>query len=117
MEVPRRGYTLRCQKATKKTKFALLDEFIRPTGYHWKSAVRILSVQPGKEFLVLVDKKPVNLKPEKKRPVNRKGKRLYTDEVILPINFLPIPRTASGASAVSIRRTKAYTNFQNSSAT
>ena len=32
--------------------------------------------------MVYIDGKPVKIKPEKKRPSNRKGKRIYTDEVI-----------------------------------
>jgi hypothetical protein len=46
----------------QKAKSALLDEFTRLTGYHRKSAVKILSA------------KPVRLKQEQKRPANRKGK-------------------------------------------
>ncbi|MDR2397529.1 MAG: hypothetical protein LBD74_02060 [Spirochaetaceae bacterium] len=72
----------RYQKATKKEKAAVLDEFTRLTGYHWKSAVKMLHVKPAREVLVAVDRKLVKLKPEKKRPANSAGKRVYTDEVI-----------------------------------
>jgi hypothetical protein len=65
-----REYLPRYQKAGKKAKTALLDEFTRLTGCHRKSAVRLLS------------RKPVKFKPEKKRPANRKGKRKYTDRLV-----------------------------------
>jgi hypothetical protein len=83
-----REYIPRYQKSTKKTKSALLDEFIRLTGYHRKSAIRILSTKPLREVLVFVDKKPVKFKPEKKRPANRTGKRVYTDEVIAALRLV-----------------------------
>jgi hypothetical protein len=60
----------------------LLDEFIRLTGYHRKSAVRLLHARPVKTVMMYAGGKAVKLKPEKKRPPNRKGKRVYTDEVI-----------------------------------
>jgi transposase InsO family protein len=72
----------RYQKATKKEKRALLDEFTRLTGYHRKSAVRLLSARPAKTLLLYADGMAVKLKPGRKRPANRKGKRVYTDEVI-----------------------------------
>jgi hypothetical protein len=75
-------YKPRYQKATKKEKKAILDEFISLTGYHRKSAVRLLGAKRVKQVTVYVDGKPVKIKPEKKRPPNRKGKRIYTDEVI-----------------------------------
>jgi hypothetical protein len=77
-----REYKGRYQKAAKKEKQALLDEFTRLTGYHRKSAVRLLNVRPAKTVLVYTDGEAVKLKPEKKRPTNRKGKRIYNDEVI-----------------------------------
>ena len=77
-----REYRPRYHKASKKEKKALLDEFTRLTGYHRKSAVRLLSARPVKQVLLYVDGKAVKLKPQKKRPSNRKGKRVYTDEVI-----------------------------------
>ena len=77
-----REYRPRYQKALKKEKKALLDEFTKLTGYHRKSAVRLLSATPVKQVLLYVDGKAVKLKPQKKRPSNRKGKRIYTDEVI-----------------------------------
>jgi len=77
-----REYKPRYQKASKKEKKALLDEFTVLTGYHRKSAVRLLCANPVKQIMLYVDGKPVKIKPEKKRPSNRKGKRIYTDEVI-----------------------------------
>jgi transposase InsO family protein len=83
-----REYKPRYQKATKKEKRVLLDEFTRLTGYHRKSAVRLLGAKPVRELLVVVNRKTVKLKPEKKRPANRKGKRFYTDEVIASLRLL-----------------------------
>ena len=77
-----REYLPRYQKAPKKDKKALLDEFTRLTGYHRKSAVRLLNAKPVKQTMLYIDGKPVKLMPQKKRPSNRKGKRIYTDEVI-----------------------------------
>jgi transposase InsO family protein len=77
-----REYKPRYQKATKKEKEALLDEFTRLTGYHRKSAVRLLSAKPVKQVMIYAEGKAVKIKPEKKRPSNRKGKRIYTDGVI-----------------------------------
>ena len=77
-----REYRPRYLKASKKEKQALLDEFTKLTGYHRKSAVRLLNVRPVKQVMVFSDGKPVKIKPERKRPSNRKGKRVYTDEVI-----------------------------------
>ena len=77
-----REYKPRYQKASKKEKKTLLDEFIRLTGYHRKSAVRLLGAKAAKQAMVYIDGKPVKIKPEKKRTSNRKGKRTYSDEVI-----------------------------------
>jgi transposase InsO family protein len=77
-----REYSPRYQKASKKEKKVLLDEFTRLTGYHRKSAVRLLGAKPVKQIMVYLKGKPVKIKPEKRRPSNRKGKRLYADEVI-----------------------------------
>ncbi|MDR1363887.1 MAG: hypothetical protein LBJ35_07580 [Spirochaetaceae bacterium] len=59
-----REYLSRYQKAAKKAKPALLDEFIRLTGYHRKSAVRLLSRKPAKEIMVYAGGEAVKLKPE-----------------------------------------------------
>jgi hypothetical protein len=83
-----REYKARYQAATKKVKSALLDEFTRLTGYHRKSAVRLLSKKPVREILIYGKGEAVKLKPEKKRPANRKGKRLYTDEAIASLRLL-----------------------------
>jgi hypothetical protein len=77
-----REYQPRYLKASKKEKKELLDEFTRLTGYHRKSAVRLLGARLVKQVMVYGDGKAVKIKPEKKRPANRKGKRVYTDEVI-----------------------------------
>jgi hypothetical protein len=78
-----REYKPRYQKARKKEKTVLLDEFVRLTGYRRKSAIRVLSGKPPvREVLIYTAGKAVKFKPEKKRPANRTGKRIYTDEVI-----------------------------------
>jgi hypothetical protein len=83
-----REYKTRYQKAAKKAKSAVLDEFTRLTGYRRKSAVRLLSRKPVREVLVSVDGKPVKLKAKQKRPANRTGKRIYTDEVIASLRLV-----------------------------
>ena len=77
-----REYKPRYQKASKRDKKALLDEFTKLTGYHRKSAVRLLRAKPVKQVVIYMKGKAVKVKPEKKRPANRKGKRVYTDGVI-----------------------------------
>ena len=77
-----REYTPRYQKASKKEKQVLLDEFTRLTAYHRKSAVRLLAATPPTAAPVSINGKPVKLKPEKKRPANRKGRRIYSDEAV-----------------------------------
>jgi transposase InsO family protein len=83
-----REYKPRYHKASKKEKKTLLDEFIKLTGYHRKSAVRLLNAKPVRQVTAYVDGKPVKIKPEKKRPGNRKGKRVYTDEVIRALRLV-----------------------------
>jgi predicted nucleic-acid-binding protein len=77
-----REFKPRYQKATKKEKKAILDEYTRLTGYHRKSAVRLLCAGQVRQVMLYSGGKPVKVKQEKKRPSNRKGKRIYTDEVI-----------------------------------
>jgi hypothetical protein len=85
--VNNREYLPRYQKATKKAKPALLGEFTRLTGYHRKPAVRLLSHRPVREVLLCGNGKTVKFKPEQKRPANRKGKRIYTGEVIASLRL------------------------------
>src|SRR5215510_3028159 len=77
-----REYKPRYQKASKKEKKTLLFEFTELTGYHRKSAIRLLCAKPVKQVLLYMKGKAVKIKPQKKRPANRKGKRIYNDEVI-----------------------------------
>ncbi|MDR1859268.1 MAG: hypothetical protein LBQ69_07340 [Treponema sp.] len=77
-----REYRPRYKKASKKEKKALPDEFARLAGCHRKSAVRLLNATAVKQVLTYIDSRPVKIKPEKKQPPNRKGKRAYTDEAI-----------------------------------
>ena len=77
-----REYRPRYQKAKKKEKKALLDEFATLTGYHRKHAVRLLGARQVKQVVLYLDGKAVKLKPDKKRPANRKGKRIYDEATI-----------------------------------
>jgi transposase InsO family protein len=77
-----REYKPRYHKAKKKEKQSLLDEFTQLTGYHRKYAVRLLGAKPIKQVSVYVNGILKKIKPEKKRPSNRKGKRRYSDEAI-----------------------------------
>jgi len=74
----------RYQKASRKEKTAILNEYIQTTGYtNRKYAIRKLGKKAVKEVLVIAGGKAAKLKPEKKkRPKNRKGRPLYTEEVI-----------------------------------
>jgi hypothetical protein len=82
------GISPRYQKTAKKEQKGLPDDFTRLTGYHRKSAVRLLNAKPVREVLAHGDGKPVTLKPAKRRPANRKGKRLYTDELIAALRLV-----------------------------
>ena len=83
-----REYIPRYLKASKKEKKVLLDEFTSLTGYHRKYAVRVLNAKPVKQILLYIDRKPVKVKPQKKRSSNRKGKRIYTDDVIKALRLV-----------------------------
>jgi hypothetical protein len=47
-----REYKPHYQKASKKEKKAILNEFTLLTGYHRKSAVRLLGFKPVKQLMV-----------------------------------------------------------------
>jgi hypothetical protein len=74
-----REYAPRYRKAEKKAKSALLNEFIRLTGYHRKSAVRLLNAQPVRQVLVYGEGKTKLLrlrgKPVKARISHKTGKK------------------------------------------
>ena len=76
-------------KAGRKEKSAILDEFIKITGYkNRKYALRLLNKPQAPQALLVVKGKTVKLKPRKKRPANRKGKKIYTDEVIASLRLI-----------------------------
>jgi hypothetical protein len=77
-----REYKTCYQTASKKEKKAILDDFTKLTGYHRKSAVRLLCAKPIKQVMLYMKGKAVKIKPENKRSSNRKGKRIYNDDVI-----------------------------------
>ena len=83
-----REYKPRYQKASKKEKKTILDEFTGLTGYHRKSAVRLLSTKLVKQVIIYMEGTAVKIKPEKKRPSNRKGKRIYTDDTIAALRMV-----------------------------
>jgi hypothetical protein len=74
----------RYQKATRKEKTAILNEFIKTTGYtNKKYAIRKLSKKSIKESIIIAGGKAVRIKPDnRQRPKNRQGKKIYTEEVI-----------------------------------
>jgi hypothetical protein len=65
-----------------KDKKALLDEFTKLSGYHRKLAVHLLNAKLTKQLMLYIDGNPVRIMPQKKRPSNRKGKRIYSDQAI-----------------------------------
>jgi hypothetical protein len=73
----------RYQKAPRKEKTGILNEFIQTTGYaNRKYAMRKLCKKKVREVSLIADGKTIKLKTEKQRPKNRQGKKTYTDEVI-----------------------------------
>jgi hypothetical protein len=79
----------RYRQAGRKEKSAILDEFIRITGYkNRKYALRILNKPQAPQAILVVKGKAVKLKPPKKRPVNRTGKKIYTDEAIISLRLI-----------------------------
>jgi hypothetical protein len=82
----------RYQKATRKEKSESLNEFIRLTGYNRKYALRILNQPLSPRSILAVNGGTVKLKPLKKRPANRKGKKS------IPTRSSP-PSASSGPSS------------------
>jgi hypothetical protein len=79
----------RYKKAGRKEKSVILDEFIKTTGCkNRKYALRILNKPETAESLLFTKGKAVRLSPPKKRPANRKGKKIYTDEVIAVLRLI-----------------------------
>jgi hypothetical protein len=75
--------------AGRKEESAILDESIKITGYkNRKYALRILNQPQSPQALLIGNGKAVKLKPQKKRPANRTGKKIYTDEVIASLRLI-----------------------------
>ena len=66
------GIQARYQKATRKEKKAVLDEFTRLTGYHRKSAVRLLGAKPARQVTVHANGRSVKWCCLPKRVNNRR---------------------------------------------
>jgi hypothetical protein len=76
-------------KAGRKEKSDILNEFIKITGYkNRKYALRVLNQPQTPQALLVVKGKTVKLKPPKKRPANRTGKKIYTDEVVNSLRLI-----------------------------
>jgi hypothetical protein len=79
----------RYQKAGRKEKSAILDEFISITGYkNRKYALRLLTKQTAARALLFTKGGAAKLKPAKPKPANRKGREIYTDEVIAALRLV-----------------------------
>jgi hypothetical protein len=79
----------RCQKAGRKENSAILDEFISITGYkNRKYALRLLNKPAQTQALLFTQGGAGKLKPAKPRPANRKGKKIYTDDVIASLRLV-----------------------------
>ncbi len=84
-----RETTARYQKASKKEKQGILDEFVKLTGYHRKYAIRVFGTKPVKQVTICQNGETVLIKPEKKKRVsNRRGRRKYNEEVISVLRLL-----------------------------
>jgi hypothetical protein len=80
--------TTRYRAASKKEKSAILNEFVKNTGYNRKYALRVLGRKTMREVLVKVDGKTVKLKPSKRKRKVRQGKKIYTDEVVASLRLV-----------------------------
>ncbi|MDR0377868.1 MAG: transposase family protein [Spirochaetaceae bacterium] len=79
----------RYQKAGRKEKSAVLDEFISITGYkNRKYALRLLNKPAQTQALLFTQGGAVKLKSAKPRPANRKGKKIYTDDVTAALRLV-----------------------------
>jgi hypothetical protein len=79
----------RYRQARRKEKSAIPDEFIRITGYKNRNyALRILNKPQAPQALLAVKGKAVKLKPPKKKPASRAGKKIYTDEVAASLRLI-----------------------------
>jgi hypothetical protein len=67
----------------------ILDQYVRPTGYNRKYAVRVLSAPPAKTTTFVIDGKTVVFNVGKKpKPKNRLGKPVYTPDTIACIKAI-----------------------------
>jgi hypothetical protein len=79
----------RYQKAVRKEKSAILDEFVSITGYkNRKYALRLLNKQAPAQVLLFTKGGAVKLKPAKPKPANRKGKKIHADDVIAALRLV-----------------------------
>jgi hypothetical protein len=80
----------RYQNAQRKEKSEILNECIQLTGYNRKYALRILNQHQSPLAMLVANGEMVKLKPRKKRPANRKGKKIYTGKIIASRSTLVI---------------------------
>jgi hypothetical protein len=79
----------RCQQAARKQKSAILDAFILTTGFKNRQyALRLLNKPETAQAVIIIKGKAVKLKPSRKRPANRKGKKICADEVIASLRLI-----------------------------
>ena len=76
-------YRSRYRNSNRKEKAAILDEVQFITGYNRKYALRTLNEPQAPQALLVVKGKTVKLKPP-----NRKGKKIYTDQVIASLRLI-----------------------------
>jgi hypothetical protein len=77
------------QKAGRKEKSTIPDEFISITGYkNRKYAMRLPSKQAPAQALLFTKGGAVKLKPAKPKPANRRGKKIYIDDVIAALRLV-----------------------------
>jgi hypothetical protein len=82
------NYRSRYRHAKRKEKGTILNEVQFITGYNRKYALRILNKSQAPQALLTVKGKAVKLKPPKKKPANRTGKKIYTDEVLASLRLI-----------------------------
>jgi hypothetical protein len=92
--VPRRIRS-RYQKAARKQKSDILNEFIKITGCNRKYAPRILNKPETARAFIVVKGTALKLRPSPKRPANREGKKS------IPMRSSPSSASSGLSSGIS----------------